>query len=234
MKQERKVTTINYEHPVFKDVFDKKVTNFQYPKVNAFYSLSTSASPLLSFEDSKPFLVQNGNVFLFSSALNLEASNVINSPLIVPTLYNIGRQSLKLPELYYTIGSDNTFDIGTSLQQDDILKLKLNDIEIIPQQRTYTDKVVISTKETPDIAGVYQVNTSSETLDRVSFNYDRTESVLVYHDLSGLENLNVSDSIPETINAIKSSTNINALWKWFIIFALAMLILEMLILKFLK
>ena len=106
---EKKITTINYSHPIFNDVFDKKVSNFQYPKVNSFYELTSSSSPILQFEDGKPFLVQSGGLFIFSAALNSKNSNFNNSPLIVPTLYNIGRQSLLLPKLYFTIGSEKYF-----------------------------------------------------------------------------------------------------------------------------
>ena len=151
---EKKITTINFSHPIFDNVFDKKISNFQYPKVNSFYNLTTNSSAILQFENGNPFLVQNGRLFIFSSALNLKNSNFINSPLIVPTLYNIGRQSLQLPKLYYTIGKENTFDVNTKMQRDDILKLKSSVAEIIPQQRTYSNKVTVTTIDSPDIAAI--------------------------------------------------------------------------------
>jgi len=231
---EKKITTINYSHPLFSEVFDKKVSNFQYPKVNSYFEVLTSSSPVLQFEDGRPFLLQNGNTFVFAAALNINNSNVINSPLIVPTLYNIGNQSFKLPKLYYLVGQENTFDISTSLQQDDILKLKTADIEIIPQQRTLTNKVILTTMETPSVAGIYNVVNKNEELEKVSYNYNRNESVLNYHNLNALGNIDTISSIPEVINSIKSATNINALWKWFAIFALIFLIIEMLILKYIR
>lgn len=231
---EKKITTINYSHPLFNEVFDKKVSNFQYPKVNSYFDVLTNSGSVLQFEDGKPFLMQNGNTFVFTAALNIKNSNVINSPLIVPTLYNIGNQSFKLPKLYYSIGLENTFDINTSLQQDDILKLTTSDIEIIPQQRTLTNKVVLTTLETPSVAGIYKVINKNEELEKVSYNYNRNESVLIYHNLDDRSNINMVSSIPEVINSIKSASNINALWKWFVIFALIFLIIEMLILKYIR
>ena len=47
-------------------------------------------------------------------------------------------------------------------------------------------------------------------------------------------NIDVNSSIATTIDDIKSVTNVNELWKWFVIFALAFLIIEMLILKYFK
>ncbi len=231
---EKKITTINYFHPIFNNVFDKRVSNFQYPKVNTFYNITTSNSPILQYEDGKPFLVQNGGLFVFSSALNLKNSNFINSPLIVPTLYNIGRHSLQLPKLYYTINRENTFDVNTTMQQDDILKLKSNAAEIIPQQRTYSNKVTVTTNETPNIAAIYAITNKTEILEHISYNYNRNESKMSYLNLDIIKNVIIKDSIPQLFNDIKSETNVNELWKWFVIFALVLLIIEMLILKYFK
>lgn len=231
---EKKITTINYSHPIFNNVFDKRVSNFQYPKVNTFYNIRISNSPILQYEDGKPFLVQNGGLFVFSSALNLKNSNFINSPLIVPTLYNIGRHSLQLPKLYYTINRENTFDVNTTMQQDDILKLKSNAAEIIPQQRTYSNKVTVTTNETPNIAAIYAITNKTEILEHISYNYNRNESKMSYLNLDIIKNVIIKDSIPQLFNDVKSETNVNELWKWFVIFALVLLIIEMLILKYFK
>ena len=233
---EKRITTINYSHPLYSnDVFEKQVSNFQYPKVNSFYNfVSNNASTVLQYEDSKGFLYQNYNVFIFTSALNNSNSNFKNSPLIVPTLYNIGKFSFKIPELYYTIGKENTFDVDTQLQQDDILSLVNNTVNIIPKQQYFNNKVVVNTSENPTIASIYSINNKNETIKNVSYNYNRNESNLVYRDLSSLNNITVSDSITEIFNTIKSDTKVNALWKWFVIFALILLIIEMLILKYFK
>ena len=90
------------------------------------------------------------------------------------------------------------------------------------------------TNEYPDKAGIYEVKNEQEVLKRLSFNYQRNESQLAYYDISNLSNGNNANSIASALDAIKSTTDVNALWKWFAIFALAFLIIEMLILKFLK
>ncbi len=230
---EKKVTTIKYNHPILNDVFDKQISNFQYPKVNTYYPI-VSNNNILEFEDGKPFLTQNENTFVFTAALNTENSNVINSPLIVPVLYNIGRQSLKLPKLYYTIGIDNSFDINTTLEQDNILKLVSNDNVIIPQQRTFTNKVSIFTNESPNSASIYNIASDETVLKNVSYNFSRTESDLSYIDLSNINDISVVDSVPEMFETLKNDTNVNELWKWFTIFALVLLVIEMLILKYFK
>lgn len=234
--REKSVTTINYSHPLFNNgVFEKQVKNFQYPKVNSYFDLaSTNSASVLNYEDGSPFLIQNTNVFLFLASLNPENSNFTNSPLIVPTLYNIGKMSLKLPVLYYDIGKENEFDITTNLQQDDVLRLVKGNTNIIPKQYYFNNKVSINTNDLPSQSGIYAITNKTETLQHISYNYSNTESALNYHDLTHLKNITIGHSINKIFESIKSDTKINALWKWFAIFALVLLIIEMLILKYLK
>jgi hypothetical protein len=233
---EKQVMKINYEHPLFKnDVFEKRVTNFQYPKINSFYSYKNiPKSQILNYEDGQAFLFQNKNTYIFTAPLNINNSNFKNSPLIVPTLYNIAKFSFKIPALYYTIGNENSFDISVNLHQDDILSLVSNDINFIPKQQYYNNKVVITTDENPILANIYSVNDKNESLQNISYNYNRNESNLTYQDIESISHVTVSNSVSDIFNIIKSETKVNELWKWFAIFALAFLIIEMLILKYFK
>lgn len=232
---EKRVTSINYNHPLLANAFYTEVTNFQYPKVEMTYPFSSSSNNVLSYEDGSAFLIGTANkVFVFSSALNSANSNFKNSQLIVPVLYNIGLQSLKLSKLFYTIGQPNAIAITTEIGKDDILTLETEETSIIPLQKTYSKSVVLETDNYPDKAGIYTVKNKAEALQNLSFNYDRAESNLNTYDLSLLKNVTVDSSLAAAMTSIKSSTNSNALWKWFVIFALAFLLIEMLLLKYLK
>ena len=232
--QQKRITTINYNHPLLANAFYSKVSNFQYPKVETSYSFSSNANSVLSYEDGNAFLVGNNGAYSFSSALNDNNSNFKNSPLIVPVLYNLGKQSLKLPQLYYSIGQSNSIAINAVLGQDDILTLDTDENTVIPLQKTYSKTVVLETDDYPVNAGIFNVKNDSEVLQNLSFNYNREESNLNYLDIKNDTNLSVNESLATTINDIKSSSTINALWKWFVIFALVFLIIEILLLKYLK
>lgn len=236
VSSEKHVTTINYSHPLYSNgVFEKEVTNFQYPQIQGFYKISaqTSAS-ILEFEDQTPFLLQSKNAYIFTAALNSSNSNFKNSPLIVPTLYNMAKNSFKVPDIYYTIGRDNNFNVNVQLNQDDILSLSNTTLNIIPKQHYFNNKVLINTMEDPAISGIYTIKNKNENLQNVSYNYNRMDSELTYQDLSNINNLILTDSVTDGFDIIKSDTNMNALWKWFAIFALVLLIIEMLILKYFK
>ncbi|MDG4715614.1 BatA domain-containing protein [Winogradskyella marincola] len=234
INQQKRITTINYNHPLLANAFYSKVSNFQYPKVETSYSFSSNANSVLSYEDGNAFLVGSDGIYAFSSALNDDNSNFKNSPLIVPVLYNIGKQSLKLPQLYYSIGQPNSIAINAVLGQDDILTLGTDENTVIPLQKTYSKTVVLETIDYPVNAGIFNVKNESKILQNLSFNYNRTESDLNYLDLKRNTNVSVNESLATTINDIKSSSTINALWKWFVIFALVFLIIEILLLKYLK
>ncbi|QDO95725.1 hypothetical protein FNB79_12710 [Formosa sediminum] len=233
---EKRITSINYSHPIYKnDVFEKQVQNFQYPKVSQFYTVNEAAgSAALSFEDGSPFLTQFSNLFLFTSPINSDVSNFKNWAIIVPTFYKMAMQSLQHPKLFYTIGNLNSFDIDVTLNQDEILSIENSNTNFIPQQQYFNKKVSITTQNNPEQAGIYSVKNKLETLKNISFNYDRKESKLEYQDISTLKHVTISNSIPSLFDTLKSNTKINELWKWFIIFALAFLMLEMLILKYFK
>src|SRR5690606_27008799 len=47
---EKRITSINYSHPIYIEVFDGKVQNFQYPKTQSFYPVTGNTTNLLEFE----------------------------------------------------------------------------------------------------------------------------------------------------------------------------------------
>jgi hypothetical protein len=231
----RNITTINFNHPLLEGVFDKSVSNFQYPKVNSSYISQNANNNILLLDDGTPFISKvNKLTYVFTAAINTQNSNFKNSPLIVPILYNVGKESLKATNLYFTIGRDNQFDIPVVLGQDEILSLANGDNNIIPLQQALANKVRLTTDVLPSIAGNYSILRKDERLQGLSYNYDRTESVLSYNDMSTIKGIKTYDSLSETLTDLQLAYNVNTLWKWFVIFAAIFLIMEMLILKFLK
>lgn len=231
----RLVTSINYDHPLYSDVFENKIKNFQYPSINNGFAIS-QGEKVLSFEDGSTFLGMSNAVYVFAGALNTKNSNFKNSPLIVPTLYNIGKQSLRVPQLYFNTGRTNIFDIPIVLKNDAIVSLNETGTEqsLIPLQQTFGNKVTITTTDAPSKAGIYNVTSLDSIVQQVSYNYDRSESRLRYQKLEPQEGLSYSSSVGSLFDSLKEADDVQSLWKWFVIFALGCLLLEMLILKFFK
>ncbi|MBL7560256.1 BatA and WFA domain-containing protein [Olleya sp. YSTF-M6] len=233
---QKRITTINYAHPLYANgVFEKRVDNFQYPKVERYFpQINLKATPILQFEDNKSFLSQNQSLYVFSAPINTDNSNFKNINLIVPTFYNIAKQSLNTTTLYYTIGQNTSYDVATNLQQDAVLTLVNGNDKIIPEQYYFNNKVLIKTNDIPELAGIYDIKDKTKILENVSYNYNRTESNLNYLNLDNYNNATVSNSITTVLDNINNDTKVNELWKWFVILGLVLLILEMLILKYFK
>jgi hypothetical protein len=237
-----KITSINFDHPLYANVFSKKVDNFQYPSVTQHYESSFSGDAIIRFENRNPFLQEIRNpfskVYWFSSPLSSEVTNFTNSPLIVPTLYNIGQQSLQVSRPYYTLQEENVIEINRKLEKDEILMLSNENESFIPLQQSFASKVRLTTSEQPTEAGFYQISQQRDTIETVAFNISNKESSLSFYDINALENQNenftVYDSIESLFEEINQKNEVQWLWKLFLVVAIVSLLLEILILKFFK
>jgi hypothetical protein len=238
-----KITTINYEHPLFKNVFQNKVSNFQYPNTQSNYSISSkNNSKIVSFENNLPFLSQikasKNAIYLFSSAINKNNSNFLNSPLVVPVFYNFGKMSFEHSKLYYYLDTENKIDVETNLEKDRILNVSNSQSSFIPNQQTFQNKVTISTKEQPNNAGFYYILRKKDTIQTLAFNTPKEESLLNFMDLNLLketnDNMSISTSIATVFEDLNENNEVHWLWKWFLSLAIVSLLLEIFILKFYK
>jgi len=232
--EERKITEIAFSHPLFKNVFEKEVTNFQYPTIKSFYTIKSNMPKILSYQSGYPFLVGEEGTYLFTASISLENSNMINSPLIVPTFYNMGMGSLRIPSIYEVIGSKITVDIPINLTKDRILKVSNENDEFIPFQQSFSNKTTLTFNDYPVTAGIFQIKEQEKSVRNISFNFPRAESQLYYVDMSELKGYSINENVTTLFQSIEKDNSINELWKWFVILALAFIFAEVLILKFLK
>ncbi len=231
---EKNVTDIAFSHPLYQNVFEKKVANFQYPKVTNHYGLRTNAPKLLSFQDGLPFLRGIGNYYIFTAAISKENSNFSSSPLIVPTFYNMAVNSLRLPPVYTTIGQKSSLDINTTLPKDHILKVVKDSYEFIPIQQSLANKVSISFNGELKEDGIYNIKKDDTVLSNLSFNYPRVESNLTYMRIDQIQAATQAASVTALFDTMEKDNRVTELWKWFVILALLLLLAEILIQKFVR
>ncbi len=230
---ERLITNILFDHPLLDGVFENRIDNFEYPKVLSSFNFS-STNAILTYQDNQPFLVESNNSYLFTAALNKENSNFTNSPLIVPVFYQIGLNSLKTNQLYYQTNKEHQIDIPVELSKDQVLHIANPENDLIPQQQNFSNRVEINTNNIILDAGNYSIKNNSSEIGNISFNYDRAESELTYSKISENSRFNIYESVEEYFSKSNAASQITVLWKWFVIFALIFLAIEMLLIKFLK
>ncbi len=238
-----KITSINFNHPLLKNVFDKQVRNFQYPFVTTtFLANFANSSRLIGLENNTSFISQvklnNSKMYWFSSPVNKEHSNFTNSPLIVPVFYNIGQESLQLSKLFYRLQETNDIEVNVQLNKDDILTINQQQNSFIPLQQTFQNKVKLTTNELPESKGFYTITNKDNPIQTIAFNNKKSESSLNFRNLlnefADNENITVSSSVKETAKKIAQKNKVHWLWKWFLGLAIVSLLLEILILKYFK
>ena len=235
---EKKITKINFSHPILKSVFEKKVDNFQYPSTKNSYSISSNQPSVLTYEDQSPFLISIDNplssVYLFSAAIDKENSNFLNSPLVVLSFYNMAKINQKTGVNSIIIGEEKPFMVDASLGKDEILEVKNKNEKFIPVQQIMNSKVKLNFNENPKKDGNYTIFNRNNLVQNISFNYNRTESNLENVNPSIASNYNKINDINTLFNTIQTERTDSQLWKWFVLLSLLFVVLELLIQKFVK
>lgn len=235
---EKKVTKINFNHPLFSTVFEKKIDNFQYPSTKISFGLSSTTPAVLTYDDQSAFLTSLPNdlssVYVFAAPINKTNSNFQNSPLIVPTFYNMAQNSQKTGVNSIVIGEGQPFVVDAVLSKDEILSIKNIAESFIPVQQLLNTKVKMTFGDNPAEAGNFGIFNGANLVQNISFNYNRTESNLSLANPDVASNFKEIDDIETVFNNIQTDRTDTQIWKWFVILALLFLALELLIQKFVK
>jgi hypothetical protein len=236
--REKLITKINFNHPLFSGVFENKINNFQYPKTKNSFLTTNSEPSALSYEDQSAFLIalQNkiGGVFVFTASINTANSNFQQSPLIVPVFYKMAVSNQNTGINSLTIGNTNPYFADALLAKDAILTVKGNEEQFIPIQQILNNKVQLVFNDYPEQAGNYGIYNKKDWVENISFNYNRTESNLASANEDAVSEYKTIDSIATVFDTIQTNRTDNQIWKWFLIFALLFLAIEMAIIRLVK
>ena len=238
IETEEKITKINFKHPLFDHVFTSKVTNFQYPNTKNHYPISGNSSKILEYNGNQPFLASASNklgfVYVFASAINKNNSNFQQSSLIVPTFYQMAKSNQNNSLKAYTIGNKAQMVLTTPMAKEAVIEVQNSKEKFIPIQQKQGQKVKLFFEDYPTTSGNYEITNQNKAIDRLSFNYQRTESNLSATYSALMSNYQVSNSFKEVVLNSTATLSQSNNWKWFVIFALLFLLIEMAIIRFLK
>ena len=237
IEQAHKITSINYDHPIALDIFEKRVTNFSYPTIDQYYNTSlTNSSTIVQFDNNHSFIssLKNGTSDIYWVASPLR--NNIPTSIVVPLFYNFARKSLKINQLYYTIGRDKEIEIKTSLSKDQVLKISTGLSSFIPLQKILQNKVILTLDNAISESGFYTIESDALKVANIAFNYNREESALNYSDIESIatnnNNVSIAASIASVFRELNQNQKINWIFKWFLAFSVLFLLIEILLLKY--
>ena len=245
-----KVREINYNHPVYKNVFEgKPENNINLPVVSSHYLLSGSTTSfknnILTLKDGNPFLTAyqtgKGNVYLCMVSLDKEVSNFPNHALFVPTLYNIALLSQHNYPLFHIIGSNSTIDMNRN-EKDDVYHIKNSNIDVIPRVRNTNNNTTVFVNSDIDKAGNYILENDNTKIG-LAYNYNRSESELTCFSIAEIDELiktkviqaQYIDLANTSVKSALNDLNIGKkYWKYCIILVLLFLAAEIALIKLFK
>lgn len=250
LKKETEATELNFKAQLYQEVFEEEENRIELPKVNKYWKTSSNSrlivEPLITLRNRNSFLKKyksgEGKTYLFSSALEIESSNLSKHAIFVPTLYNMALQSIEYVKSNYST-NDKEVIIKTTQRSESPLKIVNQGQEIIPPQQSRSGQTILNLSSLNLKAGHYQVLQENKQIAYISLNYNRKESnpiTFTYPELKeiaqkkGITLSYYEEEQDRLMNRIATIEEGTPLWKYFIIFALVFLGIEVALLRLLK
>ncbi len=251
--QTTRVSNINLQSEVFRDVFDKVPDNMDLPVVNKRYPITrqtrSTEEVLLRVQNGESLMSRysagRGSICVSGVPLQRESSSLVRHAILVPLLYKIALLSAPHNRLAYTLGRDHAIELqALNVASDRVLHLvnKALAFDMIPEHRlTGSTSTLLLHNELRE-AGSYQLQMNNEIASVLAFNFDRNESDLTFFNADelnaltaqfGLTKMKLHGTSKASLASMVAQTNKGvSLWKWCIILALIFMGIEILLLKF--
>ena len=236
----------DFSNPFFENVFEEKSVSIAMPRGIKLLDWGNDRSAILRFKNDQPFLSrfdQRGKLYVVATALQPGQTDFFNHALFVPVMYRIASSSIRNEsKLYYTLRESFIQLRADSLQGEEPLRW-VGEEEIVPAQRKLSDEVIFDLPKFSIVKGFYKIVANRDTVSLLAFNLDKAESLLDQYTGEEMKDLLGSgDHI--TIfkvgaqeafsNEIKERYLGTPLWKYALLLAMFFLLMEILLIRFLK
>jgi hypothetical protein len=233
----------DYANPFFENVFEEKSASLSMPMSTRNLDWGVDRAAILKFKDGRPFLSKQGIYFLMSCPLDKRATDFYNHALFVPVMYRIAASSRRSEQHPYFSLTNQLISLrADSLFGEEPLKLA-GPAEIVPAQRRVGDHVFLELPKFSMARGFYAVLYGKDTLNLLAFDLDKRESELAQYSADeitslfgggGRVSLFKADSRETFSSEIKARYLGTPLWKEAVLLALAFLLAEVLLVRFMK
>ncbi len=236
----------DYNHPFFENVFEEKSPSIAMPRAVQVLRWGPDRSAILRFTNDEPFLSlfgHTGQLYLVATPLDQAFTDFNNHALFVPVMYRIAGSSRKNDaRLYYNL-KENFITLKVDSLVPELPLVLKGEQEIVPGQRVVNEQVFLEIPKFSIEQGFYQVLAGTDQVGLIAFNADKAESLLdqftgaeVRNQMGAGDNINIFEATsPETFsNEIKERYLGKPLWKYALMIALFFLLVEVLLIRFLK
>lgn len=242
------VQNLNFDHPLFTDVFKSQDKHIHKPSVKSYYPIITTGvnrgESVLNLENGENLIWANtyesNYIFLLGTSLS-SASNLEQHALFVPAFYNMSFLKDQSQQLYYTLGEDKLIRLpGQSSAEKMILNGETQNYYPTFKQTEKGFHIALNNSFSKE--GIYALDQGTETITHLAFNYPRKESELDYYSKDELQQF-ISNKPETNIRLMTLSTGSisgeiekqisgKILWPYFLALSLLFLIFEIALIKF--
>lgn len=244
-----RIQSVEFKDPFFSGIFEKENPNLSMPSVANYYTIPnlTNGKSILSLRNNQALFIKNNKkAYLFTTALQDDFSSVASNAIFPTILLRIGELSVRSLPLYSTVGIDNAILLPLKKNTEKAIRLKGKEGDFIPAQQKRTSQVLFSLtgpEATEKLkSGNYEV-IGEDLVGNLALNYDRIESevdsknkdeiISIFKD-AGIKNTTFSEvKNGEKATALELEKS-SELWRFFLIFSIVFIFVEMALLKFMK
>ncbi len=199
--------------------------------------------------------LRQGMVYVLANPLASQYGNLAEHALFVPVMYKMAALSVRAQRTAYSFDEGLLTVPVSEPSERAVYKLKRNKLEIIPVQRIVGNQLLLEMPKSNELAagqeveaGYYelQLNGSDgpgKTERLLAFNHGNQESAMDFYSADELRrafanqpNVEVFDSIQDGdfVEVLEQENLGKSLWKYFLLAALAFLLIEVGLVRFMK
>lgn len=234
---------IDFSHPIFRGMFDKNPEQLDSPRF--FFAVKSDINPnnesIIEFSNSNPFLTETtigkGKVLNFFTAIDPAWTDLYTKGIFVPLInrtivYLAGVSDKTERELLTHLEIKSEFQSGDEFVN---FEMQRPDGSFEKVRPTIGSGFYQINYENTDQLGIYTLYSNKNEIDKWAVNFWPGESntkVVTderFRDIVGDENVTYIDRTDNIINSVITARFGRELWKYFLLAALILLIIEMLI-----
>lgn len=247
---------LSRQGPFFADLFENTTQRdpLAMPAVNSVLNWQVPGEKLLIFRDGRPYLTQSragqGTVYLQAAPLEPAFGDFARNALFVPVLYKMAALSVRQEPLAYSF-RENTLTLEVpGAAPNAVFKLRQSGLELIPVQRLVGNRLTLELPKANQLSagqtlesGYYELTLNGRTQRLLAFNHDDAESLMEFYPpdelkriFAGQKNVQVFDNLAsgDFVNQFREQNIGVSLWKYCLLAALAFLLTEVLLIRFMK
>ncbi len=246
------LSNINFNHPLYRNVYKSIPKNPVEPMIRKHFRISAQGNgqAIFSTANEHPILTENqlgdGKIYQMALPVSKEWSDLpIVGYLFYPTISNIALGSQRSKPLFgWMTGNKNVKPVEINkIRLEGVEQFQLNsgDLAYTAELVNRLGKTFVLPNASMNKAGIYDLKdaNSNQTLSKVALNFDRLESKLDFMTAEELTAFANKTSASVYYNELSSHPVlkeqrgiIDTSWKWFIVFALIFVLIEIFLLRF--